>query len=223
MNSFTTIPLIAFLLLAATSLTAQVASERKSMSHGVKDAMVLSLPNTEAKVASKTWTSYMKDFYKGKTKMNRKTKEYETLAADIAALGMGSEVDVYATVSQRGANSEFTMWVDLGDEFLSPSTHPERFLEAEKIMMRYGLEVAKANTNIELNMQEKALKGLESDLKKLKNENDRFHREIEKAKEAIARAEEGIAQNEQAQEAKNTEIVAQQEVIELVKQKLKDL
>ena len=115
------------------------------------------------------------------------------------------------------------MWIDLGGAYLAANTHADRYLEAEKMLIRFGLEVAKENIRMQIKAQEKALDDLESDLKKLGNDKERLERDIVKAQEAIARAEEDIKTNDQSQSDKEAEIKAQQELIEATKQKLKDL
>ena len=211
------------LVFLTTSLYAQTSVERKTMSEGIYEAIVIQIPGLDDKVVSDLWTDFTKDFYGVRTKYNRKTKEYFSDDADIAAIGLGNTFDMYATVEENRDGSELSVWIDLGGAYLSAREHSDRHLEAEKMLLRFGLEAAKESIRIDIKAQEKALDGLMGDLKKLENDKSRFERDIERAQEAIARAEEGLEQNAQSQENKNAEIKAQEELIEATKRKLKDL
>lgn len=213
----------AAVLLFAGSLYAQTSVERKTMSEGIYEAIVIQIPGLEKKDVGDLWVDFLKDYYGVRSKYNRKTKEYFSDDADIAAIGLGNTVDIYATVEERGNDSELSVWFDLGGAYMSAREHSDRHLEAEKMLLRFGLEAAKEQVRMEIKDQEKALGGLETDLKKLENDKERLEREIEKAQEAIARAEQGLKENAQEQENKNAEIRAQEELIEATKRKLKDL
>jgi len=212
------------LLFLSVSLQAQTRAERKTMSEGIYEAIILQVPNLDAKTVGDLWENFTKDFYNVRTKYNRKTKEYFSDDAEIAAIGKGNTVDIYTAIEDKGKNaSELSMWIDLGGAYLAASTHADRYLEAEKMLIRFGLEVAKEGVRLEIKAQEKALQDLESDLKKLGNDKEGYERDIEKAKEAIARAEEELRANAKSQQEKNAEIKAQEQLIEATKRKLKDL
>lgn len=211
------------LLLVTTALSAQTSTERKTMSEGVYEAIVIQVPDLNKKVVAGLWTDFTKDFYGVRTKYNRKTKEYFSDDADISAIGLGNTFDMYTTIEDKGDGSELSVWFDLGGAFMSAREHSDRHLEAEKMLLRFGLEAAKEKIRLDIKAQEKALDGLMGDLKKLENDKERHEREIEKAQEAIARAEQGLEENAQSQENKNAEIKAQEELIEATKRKLKDL
>lgn len=213
----------AVLFLLAGSLQAQTTNERKTMSEGVYEAIVIQIPDLDAKTVGDLWTDFSKDFYGTRAKYNRKTKEYFSDDAEIAAIGKGNTIDIYTRIEDKNNGSELSMWINLGGAYLEANTHADRYLEAEKMLIRFGLESAKENVRMEIKAQEKALDDLESDLKKLGADKERLERDIVKAQEAIARAEEEIKSNVQSQDDKEAEIKAQQELIEATKQKLKDL
>ena len=212
-----------FLLGLSTFSQAQVRESQRKMSQGTHAALVLSIPDVEDKFIRDLWSDYIKDFYDTKTKRNRKTKEYFSDNAEIVALGGNNPVDLYATFEEDKDDVEMNVWIDLGGAFLNSTDHPDRFKEAEKIMMRFALEVAKETTKVELEEQEEMLEDLEDDLKKLKKNNDRYHKAIENAKKKIAEAEDDIVENEKEQEAMVKKIAEQMKAVEAVKKKLNDL
>ncbi|WP_020538087.1 hypothetical protein [Lewinella cohaerens] len=213
------------LLLLSISLQAQTRNERKTMSQGVYESIVLEIPDLDAKTVGDLWEDFSKDFYGTRAKYDRRNKEYFSDDAEIAAIGKGNTIDIYTSIEDKGKDqgSELSMWIDLGGAYLAANTHADRYLEAEKMLIRFGLEVAKENVRMQIKAQEKALDDLEDDLKKLGNDKERLERDIVKAQEAIARAEEEIKTNDQSQSDKEAEIKAQQELIEATKRKLKDL
>lgn len=215
--------ILAFSFTAWTSLAGQLSEQTKSMSQGAKNALSLEIPNVDSKLASEVWKDYMKDFYDAKPKWDRKTKEWFCDNADITAIGYGNTVDIYATTEDMGNGSRINVWFDLGGAFLSSREHPEQYTEAEKIMMRFALEVAQEKTRQELAGEMDELKKLQREMGRLQSLNERYHKEIERAEEAIRKAQEGIIENEKQQEGMLQQIAEQEKVIEGVQKRLNDL
>jgi len=189
----------------------------KGMSQGMKNALRIELPTDDHKLIGKMWEKTLKDF-KGKTKYNRKTKEWFTDDVHIGALSANT-VDVYARADQR----ELLVWFDLGGAYLSADTHPDEFAHAQRLLQdfHHRLEVALAEDALE--RQEKQFKNLQSELKKLEKQNKELHQTIEKAKKAIAEAEKGIEENLKAQEAKKAELDKQAQSVDTAKKQLTTL
>ncbi|MEN0005553.1 MAG: hypothetical protein AAF798_15495 [Bacteroidota bacterium] len=221
--NFKSVLFLALLLSFSQLLIAQVDQENRKMSQGVHPALTMMLPAVDAKDVDDVWKDYVKDFYDTKTKRIRKTDEYFSDDAEITAIGGSNTVDLYATFDEVGEDTEMCLWVDLGGAFLASAEHPNRYAEAEKMMLRFGIEVAKFQTNEELEAEEKKLKKIQSELSKLERANKRYHKNIEEAKERIKKAEENIVENEQSQEATKKLIEEQLKAVELVKKKLSDL
>jgi len=215
--------LFLFVFVACVFATAQVRESRRTMSQGSNNAMVLSLPDVEEKFIKKLWQDYIDDFYDVKTKKVRKAKEYLSDNAEIASIGGNTPIDIYAYFEGDQEDVELTVWFDLGGAYLSSTDHPDRYKEAEKMLMRFALEVAKESTKLELEDQEDMLKDLEKDLAKLKKDNDRYHRTIENAQKKIAEAEADIEQNEKDQLDAQAKIAEQLKAVEAVRKKLNDL
>lgn len=213
----------AAIFLANISVQAQISNERKTMSEGVYEALVIQIPSLKKKTTSNLWTDFTKDFYSSRSKYNRKTKEYFTDDASIASIGKGNTIDIYTTIEENGDGTRLSMWIDLGGAYLSEGEHPDRYVEAEKMLIRFGLEAAKEKIRLDIKQQEKDLNDLEGDLKKLGSSKERLEQEIVKANEAIVQAEQGLEENEELQKNKNEEISTQQALIEETKKKLNDL
>lgn len=222
MKKQTILPVL-FLLLIGQFGYSQIIERSAKMSQGVQNALVLDIPDTEAKLVGRLWQNYMKDFYDNKPKYDRKSNEWFSDDAKIVAIGKGNSIDVHTNVKEAGDGTALTMWINLGGAYLSSSEHPDRYTEAEKMLMRFALEVARETTRMEMESEEKELKKMESELRKLKVANDRYHKEIARAEEAIQKAKENIAQNLVDQENMVSKIENQGKVIEVVRQRLNDL
>lgn len=213
------------LLIACASVGAQgqVVERSAEMSKGVRNALVLEIPGVNEDLVSDLWKDYMKDFYREKPKWQRRDKEWLSDDADIAGIGRGNTVDVYAKTEQKDDNAFIYLWIDMGGAFLSAREHGEQYTEAEKLLTRFGLEVARAKVKMELEEQEDRLKDLNRDLERLASDKERYEREIQRAKESIVKAEKDIEDNLKAQEEMAARIKAQEGVIESVQKRLNDL
>ena len=209
--------------LLSVGLFAQVNETSRSMSMGNKNAYVLDISNADAKLVSGVWKSFLKDNYKGKTKLDRRTKEYTSDDLKMPAIGQGNTVDLYASIEEKGTDATLYVWYNLGGAYLSSVQHQNQSEAAEKMLLRFGLEVEKEKVRIEIANEEKNMKDMEKELKKLEAENDKLYKIIEKAKEEIAKAEQDIIQNLQDQELAKEKITEQAGVVDLVKNKLKKI
>jgi gas vesicle protein len=215
--------LVVFLGISITAKS-QVSEESRKMSQGVHPALVMTLPDIDHKDAEDVWEDYIEDFYDCKTKRNRRSDEYFSDNAEIVAIAGSNTVDIYASIEESGdTNTEIAVWFDLGGAYLNSREHPNRFAEAEKLMLRFALEAARSKTNKELEDQEDKLKDLQKDLKRLERANKRYHNDIEEAKKRIKDAEENIEENEKEQVDMKALIEAQLKAIELIKKRLSDL
>lgn len=210
--------------LANLTASAQVQQAEKSMSKGLRTALVLNIPDVDNKNVGKLWQDFLKDNYKGKTKWDRKTSEWVTLAADIPAIGMGKNADLYARTEALGSTgTTLSVWIDLGDAFLNAANNPERYAEAEKILDRFALVALKFKIGEEAAAQEKELKNLEGNLKKLEKDKERAQKDIEKARELIRKAEEEIVKNEDDQKEATIKIETQRRLLEDTRRRLESL
>ncbi len=210
-------------MLYSFPLQAQVSENVKTMSQGAKNALELEIPGVNAGLVADVWKDFMKDHYGSKPKWDRRNKEWLSDDAKVAAIGQGNTVDVYASADERGNSVLFSAWFDLGGAYLDSREHAERYTEAEKMLMRFALEVAHANTRNELDNEQDKLKKLQRELARLQSLNERYHKDIERAKEAIRQAEESIVENVKLQEDTAAQIAGQERTVESVQNRLNDL
>lgn len=206
------------LVLTLNKLTAQVVQEGlKPMSKGTNNCFYLELPSADNKLAADAWKDFVKD-YKGKTKYNKKQKEYFTDNATIKDMSENT-VDIYA----RFDPAQITVWFDLGGAYLSSSIHPDRYPAVGKMLSAYYLALSKELAKADVKLKEDELKTLRNDLKKLENENKDYNETIKKAKEAIAKAEKDIEANQQQQAARQQSIKEKEAEVEGAKNHLNNL
>jgi len=208
------------LLLVCFNLSlAQITEEERVMTQGIKNALMINIPNVDDKAVEKLWKKHMKS-NGSKAKKIKKSEEWFSGNADISGMGGSGSVDVYATFEQSGSDVKMTAWFDLGDDYLSSSVHQERYGAGENFLTDFEMQVYKEGVKSEIKSEENNLKKLESEMKKLKKNNDRYHKEIEDAKKRIAKAEANIEENLQEQEETTIKIDEQKEVVKLTKKKL---
>jgi molecular chaperone DnaK (HSP70) len=205
----------------STLAVGQVIEQERRMSLGEQSALVLEIPNSDAKTVESVWKSFFGNY--GRTRKNRKADEWYVTGAEISTLGTNRPVDVYAQISGNQTGTTVVTWIDMKGGFLSADQYPEQYPNAVKMLQDFQLEVRKSILESDLKEQEKLLSRLESDLKKLMRDNENLHKTIQKAEETIAKARQDIEQNIRDQEQKKSEVGTQQNTVETVKKKIEHL
>jgi hypothetical protein len=205
-------------LLGSVISFAQVEEAGKPMTAGVENSLNIRLLNANEKDVEKLWKAHIKS-YKGKTKKDRKSGETFTDNALVPEISSNT-IDLYAKTSDVGNEVLFTVWFDLGGEFLSSTSHPDKYGQAEKMLLLFALKVSEKVISDELSTEEGTLKKQEKDLVKLEKENTNLHKEIETYKQKILAAEAAIETNLANQENTKVTIEKQKEVVGKVKKKL---
>jgi peptidoglycan hydrolase CwlO-like protein len=212
--------LLSFLLLPQSGQS-QVYQSDENMSQGTNPALVVEIEVQNSKLVEKVWKDFMKS-YGGKTK-KAKRGEWLTTGADIVGVNGVNPMNIYAkTSSGSDGHVQHTVWFDRGDSYLE-SDQKREYDEAEKMLLTFAQECKIENTNQELSAAEKKLRSLENDAGRLKRQNNSYQKEIEQAEKRIEQAKENIAKNEEQQIDAADRITLQKELLEEIKQRLKDL
>jgi len=190
----------------------------KPMSQGDNNAITVTLPDTEVKVVEKEWESFIK---KHKAKLRKIKKSSEIFADDAKLEGISSNtVDVYALVSERGDDTELSVWFDLGGAYLNSETHPDQYVKAQGMLNDFLGRVSKTYIANLLNEEQKKLKGMEGDLKDIEKSAENSKKDIEKFKEKIAEAEANIEKCKVDKDGALKAIETQKEAVKKVKMQL---
>ncbi|MCP9234904.1 hypothetical protein [Lewinella sp. JB7] len=215
---------IALLVFAGARLTAQVTSQEQMMSRGNNDALILELPSAEEKLVSDLWQDWLKDNYRVKTSKTKKVRngELSSLNFSLPGVSAGGKVDLYSTVKEVGNGSELTVWIATPDGYVSPDLNQGQYLEAEKMLMRFALEVSKEQVKQDVDSEEDKLKELEKDLDRLRRDKERAEKDIVDAQKRIAELEADIQRNIVDQETKQQQIEDQVRRVEETRRKLED-
>lgn len=204
-------------------MQAQVTSQRMTHSRGDNDAIILELPTADDKMVDKLWSDWLKENYKVKTKKVKKTKnEMQHLNFSIPGVSTGGKLDMYSMIRESGSGSEVMVWIATPEGYISPQLDSGRYIEAEKMMMRFALAVSRAQIEMQVEEEEKALRDLEKELERLQKDKEGFEKKIADAEKAIADARRDIENNLGDQKSKEREIQQQIRQIESTKRKLKD-
>ncbi len=204
------------------SIQAQIVETEKAMNTGVNTALVLEIPDSDKKIVEKVWKSFAKGF-DARVKKIKKSDELLTESPSLAGFSEAGLQNIVVRFEQNGESVEFYSWFELRDQYLNSYNFPDEFDEAQKLLLNFGLEVAKEYTLMELESEEKTLKKMDSDLKRLVKEKESYEKSIEDYKKRIIDAEANIENNLVEQERLNLNIESQGETIEVVKKKLANL
>jgi len=173
--------ILTFLFLAAlglSSINAQIVETEKAMNTGVNTALVLEIPDSDKKIVEKVWKNFAKSF-DARVKKIKKSDELLTESPSIAGFSEAGLKNIIVSFEQNGENVEFHSWFELRDQYLNSYNYPDEFDEAQKLLLNFGLEVAKEYTLMELENEEKTLKKMDSDLKRLVKEKANYEKAIE--------------------------------------------
>ncbi len=206
---------------AALDVKQEVTISERSMSKGQHTCYTIILPSSDKKEMEKAWSKHMKE-YKGKTKREKKTKEYFTDNAKIEAMS-DNTVDVYCQMQELGNEIQMMVWYDLGGSFVSKTGHPEASVVAEQILTSFSRSVAVKNTEEQLKIEEKSHKKIAGELKKNEKELKNLEKDIEDYKKKIKEAEEEIVKNKAENTTIKTRLATQAEHVLTIKTKLKEM
>jgi hypothetical protein len=201
---------------------ATVREGERVMSQGSKNALTIDLPKTTLKEAEKLWKDYAKQF-KGDTKKDKKTDEWFTDNALIAAIGGANTIDMYAKFSESGDITTLGLWIDLGGAYVDSKGFADKYAEAEKILQNFSLTVQREQTKKQLSDQQDDLKKMDKAEKKLEDKNADLLKDIENWKKKIAQAETDIQTNLKQQEEQKAKIDAQKKLVDEIAKKLNTL
>lgn len=210
-------------IFAATGIiSAQEVSEREtSMSLGKKIGFSIDIDGADDDITEDVWKKYIKDY--GKSKRNKKAKEYYVVGARVPMIAGSSDVDLYIKFDERVGLTTATLWIDLGGSFVNFDEHPKEAQGAEEFLTEFYLAVKNKAITEEMKNQEKELNKMDKELRKLEKKNTGYHKDIEKAKEKIEKAEKDIEQNLKDQEDQRIVIEQQKKAIEEIIERLNNL
>jgi len=208
------------LLLPMTSLMAQnIQENERTMSQGSKPGFSMSIDNLDAKETERLWIDYLKDS-KAKTKKDRKTNE--VFADDASVQSISSNLmDIYATFTERGKQTEMIVWVDLGGAFLARRQHPDKIAAFEQWLGEFGRRTRVRKIELEQEAEELVFKDQKKEFDKLVKEEERLKKEIADAEQRINQAKKELEVNNANQNNRRQEMERQQMKIQEIEAKKK--
>lgn len=201
------------------AVLATVREGERVMTQGSKNSLTVDLPKTSLKDAEKLWKDYAKQF-KGDTKKDKKTDEWLTDNAMIAAIGGANTIDMYVKFTESGDMTTLGLWIDLGGAYVDSKGFADKYAEAEKILQNFVLSVQREQTKKQLEDQQDDLKKMEKAERKLVDKNADLVKDIENWKKKITQAEADIQTNLKQQEEQKVRIEAQKKLVDEINKKL---
>lgn len=197
---------------------ASIEESEDLMSAGFRNSFSVTVPSGDKRLVARVWKDYVSSHFDGRTKYDRKAKEFVTANAKIGPIGPGNTT-LIGKPERMGDVTHFTIWLD-HDGQISSRRNRRHAREAYSILEDFVLEIEREKVRIHLEAEQKNLRKMENQMRRLKNANERYHREIELAKEHILKMEENIIKNEAEQIEAQDEISLQQELVKGVKDSL---
>lgn len=208
------------LLLPTTSLLAQnIQENERTMSQGSKPGFSMNIDDLDTKEAERLWIEYLKDA-KAKTKKDRRTNEVFADDASIPAVN-SNLMDIYATFTERGKQTEIIVWVDLGGAFLGRRQHPDKIAPFEQWLGEFARRTRVRKVELELESEELVFKDQKKEFDKLVKEEERLKKEIADAEQRINQAKKELEVNNANQNNRRQEMERQQMKIQEVEAKKK--
>ena len=201
------------------AMAQNVSQSQMAMSDGIHNAYTFSVDES-VKFTKEVWKDYMKEF--GKTKRNKKQKEYVSLGASVADLA-SRPVDIFAKFEKMGKDGALVhVWIKTEDNYFSAEDEAANE-RAIAFLEEFKKEVLRTKVRKELKKAEKVLKKKDGQLSKLIKNNERLHKNIDNYERKIQKAKEDIQKNEKEQEITKKELAKQKEVVEEVKKRLEEI
>ena len=99
-------------------ISAQDVSERDmSMSLGKQTAFSIDIDGADEDMTEDVWKKYIKDY--GKSKRNKKAKEYYVLGARVPMIAGSSDLDLYIKFEERVGHTTASLSIDKGGSFVN--------------------------------------------------------------------------------------------------------
>ncbi|MEZ4906340.1 MAG: hypothetical protein R2771_01550 [Saprospiraceae bacterium] len=212
--------LIISVLFAASGYT-QILEKQANISLGVQPSLSTNVADIKDNDVEKLWKDYMDKY--GKTKYNKKVKEYSTLGVRINEIKSGDPIDVYAVFDEFADGVKMDFCFDLGNGFVSKKTFPMEYDGAVNFVADFVLAIEKFKVEERLKDEEKALDKLNGKLKDAVKDNQKLHDKITDYEEKITQAEEDIKNNELEQEDLQSQIEAQTSKVKDVQNELNNI
>jgi hypothetical protein len=211
--------LLLIILLATCSIifAQRVEEQASTMSLGTQNSFYVSIQGADKDILEDTWKSYTKEY--GKTKFNKKAKEYLTEKAKVALIS-GDMLNIYAKLEAGVGEGTARIFVDNGKGFISSSNESGMTEGVKTFLKDYWIIARKAAIAKELKMEEEKSKNLAKDLEKLKDKKKDNDKDIAEYKKKIIELEQENGTNGKDQFKKQAEIDAQNNVIQGVKTKM---
>jgi hypothetical protein len=191
------------------------------MSEGVKSGIGVTLPGVDTKFVDNQWKSYIRK-YGGKYKWNRKGSEHLNEGSTLPGVS-DKPINIYARSQPSGNDVQFFVWIKEGDKFISSVQDTAMMQGAMQVLNHFTLEVAREKLKEDIKEEEKQLSRMESEQKKMERAKEKLEKDIEDYKNKIAKAEQDIIQSIQDQANNRASMERQQEKIDALKSKLKEL
>tara|TARA_Y100001954_G_scaffold139200_1_gene148346 strand:+ start:56 stop:721 length:666 start_codon:yes stop_codon:yes gene_type:complete len=205
------------LILAQSKI--EIEEKNMKMSQGVQNGLSVFIPAAEIKMLEKAWKKKVKEM-KGKT---TKVKD------DLVAMGISmynisdNTVNIYVNCKNALNGSQFNIFFDMGESYLSSYMHSDPYKSAERFCYNFALETAKTALEIKVKEADKSYKKTSDELDYLKSSLDKLEKNIERWSQQIEKAKEDIGKNQKEQSEKRDALSKKEFELQKAQKNLKNI
>lgn len=198
----------------------RVSESRENIAGGKNNALVVPIYGADVKDVEHEWKSMMKD-YDAKVS----NEKHGIMFADNAVIkDMGNNtIDIYARFDENKDEIDLVVAFDLGGAFLSSSGQPDKYKVAEKMLHDFSVKMTSEALAVQLKAQQKILDKLNGQEEDLQKENKNLNSDITDYQDRIKKDQDDLEKNKDEQSKKQTEITSQQQVVDDLNKKAKDV
>ncbi len=213
-----------FLVLAAGlpfAISAQqinVTENLENIGEGINNALVVQIPETSRNDIISAWKKLMKGSdgkVSGKSEMMTDNAKIPAISPDT--------VDIYTNFEQKDGYVKMVAAFKISRGFLSSSSAPVEYKEAERIVRNFAVEQARSVVESRLSDDKSKLSKLERKFSDLEEENNNLTKDIENYNKRIEQAQKQIQDNIKTKEKLSKDIESAQKTVEKTQEKLQGI
>lgn len=152
-----------------------VAEGNYNFSVGSKNAIILTIPNSDKKVVEGVLKKEIKSWG---GKMKASSGEYTTFQSVDKKLFDGKTFDTYTKIFQDEKNVKIAVATDLGGAFLNSNQHQAQFDQFRERLYQFGVSAGQAMVASDVKTEEGILKDQQKELKSMDKQVSSYQKQI---------------------------------------------
>jgi hypothetical protein len=186
---------------------------------GFNNAYRVTIPHSTEKAVEKSWTSFLKD-NRGRVKESKHVIRGENVV--IPALGLDS-LQIFSRIKEYEDGIILTVAVQQRGIYMNSVTSPANNAQMAEILRGMALSLSRDGIQEKIKSATDVLEDKVKEQNNLRNDNENLTRDNEKMRREIQENENDLKKNNERLESLKNEINAQQQTIETIQSKSREL